>query len=246
MLSEQTETTPKGHWFTTTHWSVVLAAGEESSAAGVAAMEQLCRAYWPPLYAYIRRQGYSPHDTQDLTQGFFEFLLQKNYVGMADREKGRFRSFLLTALKYFLNGQYDRANAAKRGGGKLIVSLDDPAGENLVMVERSSDSSPEKEFEKNWAITVLRQALTRLREEFASNGKSAIFDKLKPLLEGETKSGEYGILAAQLGMTPNGVAVMVHRLRQRFGELVRAEISQTLAKPEELEDEVRHLFAVLS
>ena len=239
------EAPAKGQWFTTTHWSVVLAAGSETSSASDAAMEQLCRTYWPPLYAYIRRQGRSPHDAQDLTQGFFALLLEKNYVGIAEREKGKFRSFLLAALNYFLNGERDRAHAAKRGGGKIIVSLDDQAGEDFAAVEPASDSTPEKEFQKNWAITVLRQALMCLGEESTAGGKGAIFEELKPFLEGEAKPGDYATVAARLGMSANGVAVAVHRLRQRYGELVRAEIAHTVAGPGEVDEELRHLFTLL-
>ena len=243
--NDQASPPVRGQWFTTTHWSVVRAAGETSSASH-AALEQLCRVYWPPLYAYIRRQGYPVHDAQDLVQGFFALLLEKNFVGMADREKGKFRSFLLTALNRFLNGERDRTNAAKRGGGKVLISLDEQTGEGLLVLEPASDSTPEKEFEKNWAITLLRQALARLREESLAAGKAAVFDQLKPFLEGEARSGQYAAAAARLRMSVNGVAVTVHRLRQRYRELVRAEIANTVAGPEELEDELQHLFAALS
>lgn len=236
---------PKAQWFTTTHWSVVLAAGKASSPPADAALEQLCRKYWLPLYAYVRRRGYSHHDAQDLTQGFFAVLLEKNYLGLASRDKGRFRSFLLTALNHFLGDEADRAHAAKRGGGVTIISLDEQVGEDLLSIEPSSELAPEKEFQKNWAITLLRQGLERLREESRASGKAGIFDTLKPFLEGEASSGEYGAVAVPLGMTANGVAVAVHRLRQRYRELVRAEIAQTVATPEELEDEIRHLFAAL-
>ena len=235
----------KAQWFTTTHWSVVLAAGEESASQANAALEQLCRTYWPPLYAYVRRRGYSPHDAQDLTQGFFAVMLEKNYVGLASREKGRFRSFLLTALNHFLGDEADRANAAKRGGGIPIISLDEQLGEDLLSSEPGSELTPEKEFQKNWVITLLRQGLERLREELHASGKAAIFDALKPFLEGEASSGEYATVAVPLGMTANGVAVAVHRLRRRYRELVRAEIAQTVTNPEELEDEIRHLFAAV-
>jgi RNA polymerase sigma-70 factor (ECF subfamily) len=224
---------------------VVLAAGRGSSSASEAALEQLCRTYWPPLYAYIRRQGYNPHDAQDLTQGFFALLLEKNYAGIAEREKGKFRSFLLAALNYFLNGERDRANAAKRGGGRLIVSLDERMGEDFVAAEPASDSTPEKEFQKNWAIIVLRQALMRLGEESTAGGKGAVFEELKPFLEGEAKAGDYATVAVRLGMSANGVAVAVHRLRQRYGELVREEIAHTVASPGEVDAELRHLFTLL-
>jgi DNA-directed RNA polymerase specialized sigma24 family protein len=237
---------PKAQWFATTHWSVVLAAGKESSLPANAALEQLCRTYWPPLYAYVRRRGYSTHDAQDLTQGFFAVLLEKNYVGLASRDKGRFRSFLLTALNHFLGDEADRAHAAKRGGGALIISLDEQAGEDLLSSGPGSELTPEKEFQKNWVITLLRQGLERLREESRASGKEDIFEALKAFLEGEANSGEYAAVAVPLGMTANGVAVAVHRLRRKYRELVRAEIAQTVATPEELEDEIRHLFAVLA
>ncbi len=235
----------KAQWFTTTHWSVVLAAGKESSPPANAALEQLCRTYWPPLYAYVRRRGYTAHDAQDLTQGFFAVLLEKNYVGLASRDKGRFRSFLLAALNHFLGDEADRTNAAKRGGGTPHISLDEQVGEDLVSFEPASDLTPEKEFQKNWVITLLRQGLERLHEESRASGKDTIFEALKPFLEGEASSGEYAGVAVQLGMTANGVAVAVHRLRLRYRELVRAEIAQTVATPEDLEDEIRHLFAAL-
>lgn len=224
----------------------MLAAGQQTSPPANAALDQLCRTYWPPLFAYARRQGHGPHDAQDLTQGFFAYVLEKRYMELADRQKGKFRSFLLLAFKYFLGDERDRANAVKRGGGQVVLSLDEQMAEDMLPLAAGSDLSPEKEFEKNWAITLLRQALARLREESERAGKGPIFNKLKPFLEGEAKSGDYASVAAQLGMSPNGVAVGVHRLRQRYRELVRSEIAQTVATPEELEDEYRHLFSALA
>ena len=237
---------PQVGWFATTHWSVVLAAGQAASPEAEAALEKLCRAYWYPLYAYIRRQGHSPHDAQDLTQGFFARLLEKNWAGVADREKGKFRSFLLTALNHFLGDQRDQANALKRGGGKVIISLDEQTAEGRLSMEPATDLSPEKEYEKLWAVTVLQQALSHLREETDKTGRGQMFEGLKPFLEGETRPGDYAAVAAKLGMTANSAAVTVHRLRQRYRELVRAEIANTVASAEEIEDELRHLFAVLA
>src|SRR5207302_1071987 len=193
LSSQPHEGTPasKGTWFTTTHWSVVLAAGQKDSPEAGAALEKLCRTYWQPLYLYIRRQGHSSADAQDLTQGFFCALCERNIAGMADREKGRFRSFLLAILNRFLSDARDRTNAIKRGGGKTIISLDEHMGEELLTLEPASDLTPEKEFEKNWAITLLRQALTRLQQESTAARKERIFDELKPFLEGEAKSGQY-------------------------------------------------------
>jgi DNA-directed RNA polymerase specialized sigma24 family protein len=236
----------KAQWFATTHWSAVIAAGAGSSATADEALQELCRTYWPPLYAYIRRQGYDRHDAEDLTQGFFLLLLEKNFFGVADKQKGKLRSFLLKALNHFLNGQRDRANAAKRGGGKHLLSLDENLGEELVTIQPAADSTPETEFQKNWALTVLRRALSKLHHESMAERKSPIFEELKPFLEGDARPGEYSAVAARLGMTPNAVAVTVHRLRQRYRELVRAEIANTVASPEDIEDEMRTLFSVLS
>ena len=237
---------PKAQWFTTTHWSVVLAAGQESSSLAEAALEKLCRTYWYPLYAYVRRQGHSPHDAQDLTQGFFARLLEKNWVGAADREKGKFRSFLLSLLNHYLGDERDRASAVKRGGGKPLISLDEQTAENLFLQEPASALSPEKEFEKRWAAAVLQQAMTRLREEFERAGKGRTFDDLKLFLEGEASSGDYAAIAAGLGMSANAIAVTVHRLRQRYRELVRIEVANTVGSPNEVEEEMRYLFSVLA
>jgi RNA polymerase sigma-70 factor (ECF subfamily) len=233
-----------GERFTTTHWSVILAAGEQTSPQATAALEELCRSYWPPLYAYIRRRGYAQHDAEDLTQGFFAMLIESNLFGRADPEKGRFRSFMLVMLNHYLNDAYHRANAAKRGGGKAVVSLDDQAGESLVVP--GSELSPEMEFQRNWATTVLRQALTRLQTESARTDKRGMFEALRPFLEGEAEHGDYAEVAARLGMTSNRVAVSVYRLRQRYGELVRSEIARTVTRPDEVEDEFRYLLSALA
>lgn len=221
-----------------------MTAGENGSPQAEAALEKLCRTYWYPLYAYVRRQGHGPHDAQDLTQGFFARLLEKNYLGAVEREKGKFRSFLLAALNHFLANERDRVNAAKRGGGKALVSLDDTA-ENLFSLEPVSNLSPEMTFEKRWATTLLEQAFTRVREEFVAAGKAPMFDRLKIFLADEANPGDYAAVAAELGLTANTVAVSVHRLRQRYRELVRSEIANTVASPNEIEDEMRHLFTVL-
>ena len=244
---ERTETrAPQPGWFATTHWSVVLAAGQVTSPEAEAALENLCRAYWYPLYAYVRRQGHSPHDAQDLTQGFFARLLEKNWVGVADREKGKFRSFLLSVLNHYLGDELDRANAAKRGGGKVLLSLDEQTAESLLSQEPPSYLSPEQEFERRWAAALLQQAMARLRQEFETAGKGQTFDQLKLFLEGEASSGDYAAMAAGLGMSANAIAVSVHRLRQRYRELVRLEVANTVASPNEVEDEMRYLFSVLA
>lgn len=237
---------PEPGWFATTHWSVVLAAGETTSSQAEVALEKLCRAYWYPLYAHVRRRGYSPHDAQDLTQGFFARLLEKNWVGAADREKGKFRSFLLSVLDHYLGDERDRANAAKRGGGQALISLDEQTAEKLLSQEPASYLSPEKEFDKSWAAALLQQGMTRLRGEFEASGKGQTFDQLKLFLEGEANSGDYAAMAVGLGMSANAIAVSVHRLRQRYRELVRVEVANTVASPNEVEDEMRYLFSVLA
>src|SRR2546428_10526710 len=229
----------KRQWFATTHWSVVLTAGQCASPQAAEALEKLCRTYWYPLYAYVRRHGHSPHDAQDLTQGFFARLLEKNWVGVADRERGKFRSFLLSLLNHYLGDERDRANAAKRGGGKVLISLDEQTAENLLSQEPASCLSLEREFEKRWAAALLQQAMMRLREEFETTGKGRTFDQLKLFLEGEASSGDYAAMAAGLGMSANAIAVSVHRLRQRYRELVRLGVGHTVASPNAVEDEMR-------
>ncbi len=235
-----------GHWFTTTQWSVVLAARADGGPAGRDALERLCRTYWYPLYAYIRRRGISPHDAQDLTQEFFARLLADNFLDDIDANKGKFRSFLLAALNHFLSKERDRASAAKRGGGKVVLSLDEEAAEGRYRVEPKSELSPEQIFERRWAVALLEQAMTRLREEVLVTGKAKLFEHLKHFLMIASDSGDYAAVAAELGMTASTVAVTVHRLRQRYRELVRAEIGHTVAEPKEIDDEMRHLLAVLA
>ncbi len=242
---EDSQTPPiRPQWFTTTHWSVVLAARQNSSPAGGAALEQLCRTYWYPLYAYIRRQGYSPDDAQDLTQGFFARLLERNYLASVGPEKGKFRSFLLASLNHFLCDEHDRANAAKRGGGELPISLE--MAENLLAAEPTSGLPPDKEFEKRWATVLLQETFGRLKAEFEQSGRGATFERLKPFLEQGVGRGAYLEVADELKMSANAVAAAVRRLRQRYRELVRAEIANTVATPEEVEEELRYLFAVLA
>jgi len=235
----------QAHWFTTTHWTVVLSAGKGDSSRAEAALEQLCRTYWYPLYVYVRRQGRAPHDAQDLTQAFFARLLEKNSLAAAQQQRGKFRSFLLASLNNFLANEYDRANAAKRGGGQVPISLDDEMAEDRYGLEPVSHDSPEKIFQKRWATTLLEEAFGRLQTEYAAAGKTKLFEKLKPFLAEGAASGDYKELAVQLGMTPNAVGVTVHRLRQRYRELVRAEIAQTVASPDEIEQEMKYLLEVL-
>ena len=236
----------KRQWFATTHWSVVLTAGQGASPQAVEALEKLCRTYWYPLYAYVRRQDYNAHDAQDLTQAFFERFLEANFLESVDRQKGKFRSFLLAALKHFLANENDRAKAEKRGGGLTFLSLDDETAEQRYLLEPISNQSPEKIFEQRWAVTLLERALVRLREESAAVHDARQFDLLKTFLSAESGEGEYAAVAAQLGTTVGNVAVTVHRLRQRYREMVRSEIAQTVLSPADLEEEMHYLFTVLT
>ena len=231
--------------FTTTHWSVVLAAGRSDSAQATEALEKLCRTYWYPLYAYIRRHGYGPEDAQDLAQDFFAQLLRKNYPARADRAKGRFRTFLLHALNQFLADQRERAAALKRGGGQRIISLDEEAPEDRYRLEVPDELTPEKLFERRWAQTVLDRALARLRDEFVAEGKEAAYEVLKAFEPGEQNPLSYAETAVRLGASESAVKSMIYRLRQRHRELVREEIAHTVPTVAEIDEELRHLVAVL-
>ena len=233
-------------WFATTHWSVVLLAARGMAPGADAAMERLCRTYWYPLYSYVRRRGYSAEDGQDLTQEFFARLLAKNDLGQVGPEKGKFRSFLLSALNHFLANEYDRAKAQKRGAGQAPISLDAAAAEGMFGLEPVCDLTPEKIFEQRWAATLLEQAFARLQEEYTQSHKQALFTELKAFLTEGASSGDYAPVATRLNLAPGAVAVAVHRLRQRYRECVRAEVAQTVATAADLEDELRHLFAVLA
>jgi RNA polymerase sigma factor (sigma-70 family) len=220
-------------------------AGQPSPQAEEA-LAKLCQTYWYPLYVFIRRQGHSPEDAQDLVQGFFAQAVQKGYFKDADQAKGKFRSFLLLALKGFMANEWDRANRLKRGGGQEIISLDAEQTENRYLAEPADPMSPEKAYERQWALTLLEQVLQRLGQEFASGGKAVIFDALKSCLSGEKSAKSYAEIGAKLGMTEGTVKVTVHRLRQRYRELLREEIARTVDTPEAVEDEIRELFAALS
>ena len=233
------------HWFATTHWSVVVAASDQNSPQKVDALEKLCRAYWYPLYAFIRREGYHPQDAQDLTQGFFTRLLEKNYLAQMDRQKGRFRSFLLAALKHFLSDEQDKARAQKRGGGQALISLDEQTAEGRYRLEPADVMSAEKLFERRWALTLLEQARTRLRDEYVAAGKAEFYDQLR-IMEAEEKKGTYAESAACLGTTESAIKSAVPRLRRRYAELVREEIAHTVNSPSEIDQEIRYLITVIS
>jgi RNA polymerase sigma factor (sigma-70 family) len=247
-LIDDTTVPPRGNAhaaFATTHWSLVLAAGREDSPEVAQALERLCRAYWYPLYAYVRRQGHPPADAQDLTQEFFARLLERKYFQMADRKRGRFRTFLLTSLKHFLINEWNKANCAKRGGGRLLISLDADETETRFRAEPADERSPDKAFERRWAMVLLDRVLEQLQAEFATAERGAVFEELKSCLTGEENASSYAQIGARLGMTEGNLKVTVHRLRRRYRELLRAEIARTLEDPAAVDEEMRELFAAL-
>ena len=232
--------------FVTTQWSVVLAAGRSDTTLAQAALARLCQAYWYPLYAYVRRRGYQAHDAQDLTQEFFARLLAQNWLAQADRERGRFRTFLLAALSHFLANEWDKAQAQKRGGAVQTVPLQLDSAETRYGQEPAAPLPPEQIFERRWALALLDEVLNALRKEHAAAGTEEMFDVLKPCLVGDRQAQPYAALAAKLGMTEGAVKVAVHRLRQRYRQLLREEIANTVANPGEVDEEMHHLFAVLA
>ncbi len=231
-------------WVGTTHWSVVLAAGREASPRAATAMEELCRAYWYPLYAYVRRRGHTVEEAQDLTQDFFAHLIEKHWLAEADPGKGRFRTFLLTALNHFLANEWRHAHAAKRGGGRALMSLDGTA-ETRYALEPASDLTPEKIYERRWALSLFEQAMGRLRRHYAAEGKTRLYESLAPFLSSEAVEGDYARLGKELDMAPGAVATAVYRLRQQYREQVREEVAHTVNAPGEIEDEMRSLLAAL-
>jgi RNA polymerase sigma-70 factor (ECF subfamily) len=232
--------------FATTHWSVVMAAGQKDSGPAKAALETLCRAYWYPIYVYVRRKGSGPDDAQDLTQEFFAQLLRKDHLRLADRNKGKFRTFLLTGLDYFLAREWSRAHRQKRGGKFSFISLDQQTPEERYRLEPADNDTPEKHFSRQWALAVLQQTMAALELECEANGKGALFREAKQLLSGERDNGVYAGISERLGMAPGTVRMAVLRLRQRHGELLRGELAQTVGSAEEVDEEMRFLLQALS
>jgi RNA polymerase sigma-70 factor (ECF subfamily) len=231
--------------FATTRWNVVAAAGRADDTASREALDQLCRIYWRPTYAYVRCKGYSPHDAQDLTQGFFEQLLQNRFLAAAHPTKGRFRSYLLTAVQHHLANCWRYARAQKRGGDCLFVPLDAVTDEGRYGLELADTSNPERAFDCHWALTVLQRVLDRLGAEYQKAGKSAAFEELRDRLMGDTNATPYAQVAAKLGMTESAARMAVNRLRSRFRTLVREEVSHTVADPAGVDEEIGELFAAL-
>jgi RNA polymerase sigma-70 factor (ECF subfamily) len=246
--SNRNDAPPTNHSpvFATTRWTLVLAAGDDpGSPQRREALEQLCHAYWFPVYAYVRRRGHDAHAAEDLTQGFFARLLERNDLSGLTREGGKFRSFLLTVLNHFLTNEHERQQARKRGGGQVIVSLDEEHGEDRYRLEPSHGESPDRLYERQWALALMENALHRLEEEQAAAGRVELLATLRPFLSREPEAGEYATLAARLGLVPGTLAVQVHRLRERYRQLVRAAVADTVDSPLEIDAEMRHLLAAL-
>ena len=240
-VSSSANATP-GDIFATTRWTVVLAAGQRHTAQANVALEELCRIYWFPLYAYVRRRGHTREDAEDLVQEFFARFLAKNYLAGLASERGRFRAFLLAALKHFLANEWDRAQTQKRGGGAAHLSLDWQTADTKFQVAAAAEPSPDRAFDREWALALLERVITRLSDECAAEGKAESFARLKPFLTAARSAMPYAQVAAELGLAEGAVRVAVHRLRRRYRELLRDEIAQTLSDPAQVEEELRALF----
>lgn len=247
MFADQSDIPPhcgKRH-FATTRWSIVLAAGRDSSPEAKTALATLCETYWFPLYAFVRRQGYDAQDAQDLTQGFFTRLLEKKDLRDVQRERGKFRSFLLASMKHFLMNEWDRTQAQKRGGGQRMLSVDFDEAESRLRLEPSHEQTPEVIFEKQWALTLLDRVRAVLREEFVTAHKAEQFDRLHVYLTGEKSAVTYAEVAEELRISEAAVKMAVSRLRRRFHDRLRKEIAQTVATEDEVDDEIRALIDAL-
>lgn len=249
MISEASESDDSSSgqckWFNTTLWSVVLNARDPTSPLGAQALNRLCRTYWYPLYAFARRQGNEEHSAEDLTQAYFERVLESNYLGEVHPEKGKFRSFLLVSFKHFLADQRDRARAEKRGGRATFLFLDGQSGEERYHLEPLDVRDPERLYNRRWALTLLEQARTRLQREHAEHGQSSVFEQLACFLTGDRNAPPYSAVAAATGLTEAAVKAKIFRLRQRYGELIRKEVANTVNTQTEVEEEIRYLISVV-
>ena len=244
---QDTELAKPREYFATTHWTVVVNAGGNNTPDSGEALEKLCQTYWYPLYAYARRRGYSVEDAQDLTQDFFARVLERQWLARADQAKGRFRTFLLTAFERFVANEWDKARTLKRGGGVRPIPVQQfDTAETRYGVEPADDRTPEQAFAYRWAVALLDQVVKRLEEDYRSKGEAELFALLKPCLVGDRETQPYAALAAQLDLSESAVKVTVHRLRQRYRELLRAEIANTVRSPAEVEAELKHLFDALT
>ncbi len=232
--------------FPTTRWSLVLAAGQVRGQSSDEALANLCEIYWPAVYTYARYRGYGTNDAEDLTQGFFAKLLEKSYVRQADRERGKFRTFLLSSFKNYMANEWDRTQAQKRGGGQWFVSLDFTDAEGQIRIEPADEATPETIFAQRWARTLLDRVLDQLREEVVGVGGEERFDRMKCCLTGSEPSVPYRQLAADLDMSESAVKVAVHRMRQRFARLVRQEVEHTVDNEDALADKIRYLIETLA
>lgn len=232
--------------FATTHWSLVLAAGQPDADGAAEALARLCSLYWYPVFAFVRRRGHSADEAQDLTQGFFTRLIEKGDLGAADRSRGRFRTFLLTACQHFLSNERDRALTIKRGGGQVSISIDVADAEGRYEGALAHAETPESLYERQWCLTLLASVLDDLREHYVSTGNEQLFDRLREFLTAGESPGSHADAARDLDMTPNAVKVAVHRLRKRYRGALRERIADTVASPEDIDDEIRHLLATLS
>ena len=232
--------------FLTTRWTIVLAAGGRGTPQSDVALEELCRTYWYPLYVYVRRHGHSREDAEDLTQAFFARLLEKNYLEGVSSDQGKFRAFLLMAIKRFLANEWDRANSQKRGGGVMPLSLDWQDADTRYQINPADNISPDKLYDRAWATTVLERVITRLRDENNADGKSTLYSHLERFLMVGKDAISYGQTAQALNMSEGAVRVAVHRLRRRYRELLREEITQTLSNPALADEEMQALFSALN
>jgi RNA polymerase sigma-70 factor (ECF subfamily) len=235
-----------GDIFATTHWTVVLAAGKRNSPQAASALEELCRTYWFPLYAYVRRRGHNKEDAEDLTQAFFARLLEKNFPAGLDSEKGKFRAFLLASLKHFLANEWDKSQRQKRGGGETHLSLDWQTADTQFQVAATNEPSPDKAFDREWALALLAKVIGRLQKECEADGKAKLFEQLKIFLTAGKGGTAQAETAGALGMEEGAVRVAIHRLRKRYRELLRDEIAQTLSDAADVDEEMRALFGAFS
>jgi len=224
----------------------VIAAAERPTKDARVALATLCQIYWHPIYAFIRRNGDDRDQARDLTQAFFAVLLEKNYLRDAQQKRGRFRAFLLTAVKHFLANQRDREQALKRGGGQVAISIDPAEAESWYAPAAVDDVTPERLYERRWALSMLDQVMSKLRAEFVEKGKADYFDQLAPFLDGDTRDARYETVAAGMGVAAGALRTAVHRMRRKFGRLLREEIAETVSEPEEIDDEIRFILATLS
>lgn len=231
--------------FETTNWSLILQAVAGQSTAARAALAQICEAYWPPVYAFVRRRGMAPADAEDLTQSYFARFFEKEYLRDFRPEAGRFRTFLLASVSHFLSNQWDRERARKRGGGTVQISFDAASAEERLRLEPVDRLTPEAIFERQWAAAVLARCLERLREEQSASGGRARFERLKAFLTGDGAASDYAALAQELGIGESTVRVAVHRLRRRFAAVLREEVARTVARPEEVDAEIRWMLETL-